>query len=239
MHYAISPGTNEWFGGLLFSLAFILLPPYLLKKKDDEYKLGVGKIIGAFILLIIIIQHFYLMNAGKWHLHSSLPLHLCSMSVIIAGIIHFRPGQNLFELLVYWGLPGAFHSIITPELTHGFSPFLYAEYYIAHAGIFAMAVFASAVYGMKLRKHSWFRVWLFTQPVLALVGLANYLTGGNYMYLSEKPIADNPFVIGEWPWYILGLELAGLLHFAVVYGIFYLFKKVEINPPASAESAAP
>jgi uncharacterized membrane protein YwaF len=194
MHYAITPGSSEWLGGLFFSIAFILLPPYLLKNKTDDIKIGTGKAIGAMILLMI---------------------------------------------MVFWGLPGAFHSIITPELTHGFSPFLYAEYYIAHAGIFAMAVFASAVYGMKLRKHSWFRVWLFTQPVLALVGLTNYLTGGNYMYLSEKPIADNPFVIGEWPWYILGLELAGLLHFGAVYGIFYLCKKVEINPPASAESTAP
>ena len=210
MHYAITPGSSEWLGGLFFSIAFILLPPYLLKNKTDDIKIGTGKAIGAMILLMITI-----------------------------GIIHFKPGQNLFELLVFWGLPGAFHSIITPELTHGFSPFLYAEYYIAHAGIFAMAVFASAVYGMKRRKHSWFRVWLFTQPVLALVGLTNYLTGGNYMYLSEKPIADNPFVVGEWPWYILGLELAGLLHFAAVYGIFYWCKKVEVNPPASAESAAP
>lgn len=239
MHYAIAPGSQEWWTGIAFSLAFIVLPPYFLQNKKDETKTWTGKVIGTFILLVIVIQHFYLLNTGKWHLHSSLPLHLCSMSVILAGIIHFKPGQNLFELLVYWGLPGAFHSILTPELTHGFSPFLYAEYYIAHAGIFAMAVFATAVYGMKLRKNSWIRVWLFTQPVLAVVGITNYITGGNYMYLSEKPLADNPFVIGDWPWYILGLQLAGLLHFAAVYGIFYLCKKVELNPPASAESAAP
>lgn len=239
MHYAITPGSSEWFGGLLFSLAFILLPPYLLKGKSFAVKHITGKTIGALMLLINLVQDIYLLNSGMWHLHSSLPLHLCSLSVIIAGIIHFKPGQNLFELLVYWGLPGAFHSLITPELTHGWSPFLYAEYYIAHAGIFAMAVYAAAVYGMKLRKHSWFKVWLFTQPVMAIAGLTNYLTGGNYMYLSEKPIADNPFVMGEWPWYIIGLELAGLLHFAAVYGIFYLFKKVDVNPPAYAESVAP
>jgi len=239
MHYAIPPGSTQWWIGIAFSLAFIALPPYFLRNTADKTKSGTGKAIGAFILLSIVAGHFYLMNAGKWHLHSSLPLHLCSMSVILAGIIHFRPGQNLFEFLVYWGLPGAFHSIITPELTHGYSPFLYVEYYIAHGGIFAMAVFATSVYGMKLRKNSWFKVWLFTQPVLAVVGITNYITGGNYMYLSEKPIAENPFVIGDWPWYILGLQLAGLLHFAVVYGIFYLCKKVELNPPASAELGAP
>jgi hypothetical integral membrane protein (TIGR02206 family) len=235
MHYAISPGSHEWWAGIVFSLAFIMLPIYWVKDKSDQVKTGTGKAIGAAILMVIIIQHGYLLSTGKWQLHSALPLHLCSISVIIAGLIHFKPGQNLFELLVYWGLPGAFHSLITPELTHGFSPFLYAEYYIAHAGIFAMAIFSLVVYGMKLRKNSWLKVWLFTQPVMAFVGIANYLTGGNYMYLGERPIADNPFIMGEWPWYIIGLEFAGLLHFALVYGIFLLFKKVTINPSASAE----
>jgi uncharacterized membrane protein YwaF len=55
----------------------------------------------------------------------------------------------------------------------------------------------------------------------------NYITGGNYMYLSEKPIVENPFVIGDWPWYIIGLELAGLLHFYLVYLLFGITKRIK------------
>ena len=42
------------------------------------------------------------------------------------------------------------------------------------------------------------------------------------MYLAEKPIANNPFLIGDWPYYIIGLELATLLHAFIVYIPFYL-----------------
>jgi hypothetical protein len=40
------------------------------------------------------------------------------------------------------------------------------------------------------------------------------------MYLIEKPLAHNVFVFGAWPWYIIGFELAAILHFYIVYRIF-------------------
>jgi len=39
---------------------------------------------------------------------------------------------------------------------------------------------------------------------------------------------NNPFIIGEWPWYILILEAVGLLHFLIVYLPFGLkYKKIK------------
>lgn len=48
----------------------------------------------------------------------------------------------------------------------------------------------------------------------------NKLIGANYMYLMEKPAVPNPFFAGEWPWYLLVLEVALLLHFYVIYLLF-------------------
>jgi len=56
------------------------------------------------------------------------------------------------------------------------------------------------------------------------VGSINYLLGSNYMYLAIKPNVENPFLIGDWPYYIIGLELAVVLHAILVYLPFY-FKK--------------
>jgi uncharacterized membrane protein YwaF len=44
------------------------------------------------------------------------------------------------------------------------------------------------------------------------------------MYLAIKPNVENPFLIGDWPYYIIGLELAVVLHAILVYLPFY-FKK--------------
>ena len=43
------------------------------------------------------------------------------------------------------------------------------------------------------------------------------------MYLAEKPMVDNPFLIGEWPWYIVGLEL--VLIFTSLLFTFHLHLK--------------
>ena len=48
------------------------------------------------------------------------------------------------------------------------------------------------------------------------------------MYLAHKPIADNPFLIGEWPWYIIGLELVLILHIAIIYLPFAIKKRFSV-----------
>ena len=50
-----------------------------------------------------------------------------------------------------------------------------------------------------------------------MVGLINWLLGANYMFLSAPPSVDNPLVMGEWPWHILGFEIIALTFFALMY----------------------
>ena len=64
-----------------------------------------------------------------------------------------------------------------------------------------------------------------SQPViLVFVGVANYLLDANYMYLAAKPIAKNPMIVGDWPWYILGFELLGFIHINMFFKFYKLFK---------------
>ena len=55
------------------------------------------------------------------------------------------------------------------------------------------------------------------------------MINANYMYLCIKPIANNPILIGEWPWYIISIELAGLLHFFIIYLPFGLRYRTTTN----------
>ena len=83
---------------------------------------------------------------------------------------------------------------------------------------------------MKPRKGSWWRIFLWSQLLLPIIVCINWVLNANYMYLWIKPIAKNPFLFGEWPWYILGIELVALLHFFIVYLPFaYLYNGVKIN----------
>ena len=35
------------------------------------------------------------------------------------------------------------------------------------------------------------------------------------MYLCTKPGVASPFLVGDWPWYLLGLEVVALLLMAI------------------------
>ncbi|MFN4808824.1 MAG: hypothetical protein ACK5F9_03220, partial [Bacteroidota bacterium] len=56
------------------------------------------------------------------------------------------------------------------------------------------------------------------------IGIFNWTTDSNYMYLSAPPIVDNPLIIGDWPWYILVFEALALAHFAFLYSVFNVRK---------------
>ena len=68
----------------------------------------------------------------------------------------------------------------------------------------------------------------YLQIPLSIIFPFNFYLGSNYMYLAHKPIADNPLLIGEWPWYIVGLELVLILHIAIIYLPFAIKKRFSV-----------
>ena len=53
------------------------------------------------------------------------------------------------------------------------------------------------------------RTLLFIAAMMLPIGLVNWLTDANYMYLCARPEVDNPLVFGIWPWYIVSVMLIG------------------------------
>ena len=200
-------------------IVLILLWGKYNTKKQNQY---LAHVIGFILLLRFFWAEWYTWSIDLWNIQSNLPLQMCGMSAILSGIVPFWRNQIAYEFLYYWGIPGAFHSIITPEFTIGTEGPLFWEYYISHGGIILAALFLTIYLGMKPRKGSWWKIFLWTQPVLVIVGLINYVLDANYMYLCIPPKVNNPFIIGRFPYYLVFLEIAGLLHFSIVYIPYWL-----------------
>ena len=80
---------------------------------------------------------------------------------------------------------------------------------------------------MRLKVGSWWTNFLYTQPILIFIMIVNWLVGGNYMYLAEAPLAENPLIFTRvWPWYILTFEFLVIPHFLLFY---YFGKKSSAN----------
>jgi hypothetical integral membrane protein (TIGR02206 family) len=219
-HEVIELFSLTWWTGLGASLLCIMGILVAGKNANHRNKKRIARITGSFLFFVAVFIHLYQYHVHEWKLQSSLPLNLCSLSGILSGIALLFPQQLAFEFILFWGIPSGIHSLITPEMTLGSNGWYLYDYYICHAGMILSALYLVLVSGMRPGRFSWLKVFAWTQLLMIVVGLVDYMTGSNYMYLVAKPSAANPMVIGAWPWYILGFEIAGMVHFYVVYLIF-------------------
>ena len=231
-HETLEIFTPLWWQSNIATLFLILSFLFLGKWFNLKNREKLAKVIGIVLILRTVGVHFYWDYLSIWTIESSLPLHLCGLSAILSGIVLFWRRQWAYECLYFWGLPGAFHSLCTPEFTHGRESLLFYEYYLSHGGIILSAIYLTWILGMRPRKGSWWKIFLWSQLLVPIIGFINWILDANYMYLCIKPIVNNPFLIGEWPWYILSIELAGLMHFFIIYTPFlYLYRLAEVNEP--------
>ena len=216
-HETLEIFSMVWWQSNIVTLSIILFLLILGKWFSPENRTQLGKFIGVILISRAVGIHFYWDYLGILTIESSLPLHLCSLSAILSGIVLFWRKQWAYECLLFWGIPSAVHSLLTPEFTFGTHGFLFYEYYLSHGGIILSAIYLTWVFGMKPRQGSWLKIFLYSQILLPFIAFINWIFNANYMFLCTKPIANNPFLIGEWPWYLLSIELAGLLHFFIIY----------------------
>ena len=68
----------------------------------------------------------------------------------------------------------------------------------------------------------WKAFWV-TNIYAAAVALFNLATESNYLMLSAKPAVPTLVdYLGPWPWYIIGLEVVGVISCVVYYAPFAL-----------------
>jgi hypothetical integral membrane protein (TIGR02206 family) len=224
-HVTIPMFTPLWWKGIIISLIGIITLVMIGKKLSPENEIKLRYIIAATIVLREIIWHYHLLSINQWQVDTSLPLHLCGISRLVGAYLLLRPHQLIFEYLILLGMAGALQSFVTPELTHGMDTILLIDFYYAHAIIIGIAMYAFFVMKMELTKWSWLYVFILGHIILTMVGFINFLIGGNYIYLCERPLAENPLIQGEWPYYLISFQIGALIHIVLFSIIFQYIQK--------------
>jgi hypothetical integral membrane protein (TIGR02206 family) len=145
------------------------------------------------------------------------PLHLCDLVVAIGAIALFKRHQQAFELLYFWGLTGTLLALVTPELAEDFPHHRYFFYFLQHGSIVVGAVFLAAGLGMRPQRRAVIRAWLWLNGVGLCIGIFDFLTDANFLFLRRKPGASTPLdAFGPWPWYVVVCDLIAIGMFALL-----------------------
>ncbi len=180
------------------------------RRRPGRWRLVAAAAIGTALAADAAVYTVGLIVAGTWSASSSLPIALCNAAVLVAAAACWWRAPLLVELTYFWGLAGTLQGVLTPDLATPFPHLEFFEYVTGHLGIVVAALYL--VIGLRIvpRSGSIVRVFAITALYTAFVGVVDWGTGTNYMFLRSPPAEWTVLrLLGPWPWYIFSAAGVG------------------------------
>ena len=231
----------------LAALALVPLVPAVLawwaKRADSEAftRRLVWALVGVLLANEIAYRGFHFTTAenSAEFINKSLPIHICPLALFAGMFALSRRSQVAYEIAYFWGFAGTINALFTPDIEWAFPSFGFIGYFTTHCGVLWMVLFAT--WSLNLRP-TWRSVWrayglllalgvILTFINLALGGRPGLEEGANYAFLCAPPAADTPFIIGPWPWYLVGLAAVALGLFVLAYLPFWWMDRKATSAP--------
>jgi hypothetical integral membrane protein (TIGR02206 family) len=173
------------------------------RRRPGPWRKWVAGAVGVLLLADTVSFVVAEVVAGTWSASTSLPLALCDVAVLVAAVACIWSVPLLVELTYFWGLAGTLQAVAFPDLQSSFPHLEWFQYTAGHLGIVFAALFLVVGMGLRPRQGAIVRVFFITIGYTAFVGLVDWLSGANYMFLRQPPPEWTLLkVLGPWPWYI-------------------------------------
>ena len=206
---------------LLASFIIWLGLPFIGRKYlSKQQKMTVAIVLIAVTLLQELLFDFFQLYIDDFDLGDDLSLHMCGLRLFISCYALYYKSQAAFEISFFWGIVGASQAIFTPDPAR----FPYGDIsvffnFLSHGIIILNVFWLMIVDGMRCRKGSLLNTFLISNGAVFIIGFLNKIIGhdANYWFVCRKPGGDNPFLIGEWPYYLYTFVTAAFILMFIVY----------------------
>jgi hypothetical integral membrane protein (TIGR02206 family) len=184
-------------------------------------------LLASILIIFDIALYVWYGTSGTWDVSHSLPLHLCSLTLILSILMLLTKSYRLYEFIYFAGIGGALQALLTPAaILSGFPHFTYYYFFVAHGGIILACLYMTWMYGFRPTLASLGRTMIYLNLLLIPVAFINRWTDGNYLFISGKPAEPSLLdLLGPWPWYIVAMEVVALVVFTLLYVPFLITRK--------------
>jgi len=194
-------------------------------RRGTQKRIILGKVIIACLTMSFELAIMYnLVLQRNYRISYDLPIHMCSVSILLIPVILFSENAKLkeflYNLLFLWGLGGSMQALLTPDLS--IYPFLgihYISFFVTHGMIIVTVMYLTYVEGNRPRWRHFPKVLLATAIGSIIAFGINYLVKllppyevGGYYYLAYPPVSGSAIdylvdIFGPSPYYIFGMLL--------------------------------
>lgn len=223
----VAMGSAEHWIPLLVGLVFgSLLIIYAKRKLTAKNQKTLIHIFAIAISLTVLTFHLHKLIVGTYDIRTDLPLYLCSLIALLIPIFTYYRKYWMYEVLVFWIIAGTLQGIITPDIATGFPTFDYFRYWVVHLGLLIIIAYATVVFGLNPKIKSIFKSFFALQLYVVMMMVINYFLKANYFYLNHKPKSASILdYFGEWPLYIIVVQLIVIPYFFIIYLPFRTIQK--------------
>ncbi|MBN1230829.1 MAG: TIGR02206 family membrane protein [Anaerolineales bacterium] len=203
---------------LLINLSFIFWKKTITEKQRRNFRI----FLAVFLWVTEICYNAWGAYTGIWSLQENLPLHACSVLIILSGIMLLTKNFTLYEIVYLLGLAGASQALLTPDVgIYGFPHFRFFTCMITHGAIITSAIYMTVVEGFRPTWKSVGKVLLITLIYAIIIFPINFLLGSNYLFINHVPeTASLIDLLGPWPLYLLPLVGIAVFAFVLLYSPF-------------------
>jgi len=200
--------------------ALIAVLFYLFRRRirsSAALRNGIRYALAVLLILMEVSLDAWNVIGGIWEATNSLPLELCSITLLLSIVMLFTRSKLLFQILFFAGIGGALQAILTPNLAYPFPHFRFYQFFVAHLAIILASLYMIWIESYRTTWKSVGYAMVFLNVLLVFVGAIDYFLGANYMFLMHKPdTASLLDFLGPYPYYLIVEEFVALAIFALM-----------------------
>nr|WP_263327007.1 TIGR02206 family membrane protein [Neobacillus sp. Marseille-Q6967] len=210
---------------LIFFTTFFMFIYY--RQKLVKYKAILKWSLFTILLFCDISLQVHLIVIKQWQV-SDLPLHVCSLSALLALYLFLRKNQRMFYLLFFMGFLPPILSMISPDIVHQFPHFRFIRYFLKHSAIPFAVLYFILFEGYRVPRKAVLWSFLSINVIAIPIYLLNRLLDTNFFFLAAPSETKTLLTLfGSGVMYNISLEIVALIVCIITYIPMGILQKEE------------
>lgn len=186
-------------------------------KADKAFRFA----LGSLLLIFETVFHIWTAVSGGYSWDMFPPFGLCAITNLLTIIALFTDHRRIVEVTLYWGLCGAFFSIIFVDITYMPPHFRFFHYFLVHFGFALGGLYFVMTGKIRPTRKGVNRSCMILLVHSLLIYTLDIVFDKNWLYMKAPAISGLPeFLSGPLYTILWMLLIAGMIN--LWYGILKL-----------------